>query len=324
MKAIRAHAFGGPEVLELETVEDPVPGPGQVVIDVRAAGVNPADTYVRSGTYAVVPELPYTPGGDAAGVISAVGDGVTAFQTGERVFVGLGMGFDMTGCYAEKVLRPAADVLRLPEGAGFAAGAAIGVPYATAHYALLARGGGGAGETVFIHGASGAVGTAAIQLAKGAGMTVIGSGGTERGQALIAEQGADHVVDHSAPGYSDEIARLTGGGGPALILEMLANVNLAADLEIAAKYGRIVVIGNRGEITVNPRRAMMKELDIRGIALWNCAPTLMAEIMSDLVAGLEAGSLKPVIGREMPLAEAAASHLAVLEPGAYGKIVLVP
>ena len=324
MWAIRAHEFGDPEVLRHETVEDPLPGPGEVVIDVHAAGVNPADTYMRTGVYAVVPPLPYTPGGDAAGVISNVGEGVAAFEPGDRVFVGTGMGFNMTGCYAEKVVRPAADVLRLPDGIGFAEGAALGVPYTTAHYALFARGGGVAGETVFIHGASGAVGTAAIQLAKRAGMTVIGSGGSDRGRGLIAQQGADHVVDHTADDYAEEIHRLTDGAGPALILEMLANVNLAADLEIAARYGRIVVIGNRGEITVNPRRMMMKELDVRGVALWNCTPAEVSEIMQDLVAGLAEWSVKPVIGREMPLAEAAASHVAVLEPGAYGKIVLVP
>ncbi|MDA0664785.1 MAG: NADPH:quinone reductase [Proteobacteria bacterium] len=267
MKSIRAHAFGGPEVLQLDDIPDPVPGAGEVVVDIRAAGVNPADTYMRTGTYAIVPDLPYIPGGDAGGVVAAVGDGVTDFRPGDRVLVSTGLGFSMTGCYAEKVLRRAENLLPLPDGVSFAAAAAIGVPYATAHYALFARGGAQAGETVFIHGASGSVGTAAIQLAKRAGLTVIGSDGSARGRELILTEGADHAVDHTAPGYLDEVGRLTGGAGPALVLEMLANVNLAADMELVAKYGRIIVIGNRGEITVNARRAMMKELDIRGIAL---------------------------------------------------------
>ena len=324
MKAIRAHAFGEPDVLQLDDVADPEPGPGEIVIDVRAAGVNPADTYMRTGVYAIVPELPYTPGGDAAGIVSAVGEGVTEYSVGDRVFAGTGMGFNMTGCYAEKVVRPATDVLPLPENVEYSAAAALGIPYATAHYALFARGGAKSGETVFIHGASGAVGTAAIQLARRAGLTVVGSGGSERGRDLILEEGADHVVDHTADNYIDKVTELTGGGGPELILEMLANVNLAADMGLVAKFGRIVVIGNRGDITVNPRLAMMKELDIRGIALWNAAPALIKDIMADIVSGLEDGSLKPVIGREMPLAEASKSHIAVLEPGAYGKIVLVP
>lgn len=324
MKAIRAHAFGGPEVLQLDDVDDPSPGAGEVVINVKAAGVNPADTYMRGGAYAIVPDLPYTPGGDAAGVISAIGDGVTKFKVGDRVFAGVAVGFRMQDCYAEKVLRSADDVLALPDAVGFAEGAALGVPYATAHYGLFSRGGAKAGETVFIHGASGAVGTAAIQLAKRAGLTVIGSGGSERGRKLILDEGADHAVDHTAEGYIDQVKALTGGNGPEIILEMLANVNLASDLDLVAKYGRIIIIGNRGEITINPRMTMMKELDIRGLALFNGSREQMEGIMRDLLAGLADGSLRPVVGREMPLADAAASHEAVLEPGAFGKIVLVP
>ena len=324
MKAILAHEFGGPEVLKYEEIADPVAGAGEIVVDIKAAGINPADTYMRGGAYAIVPPLPYTPGGDAAGIVSSVGDGVEDFAVGDHVFVGTAMGFNMTGCYAEKVVRAAANVLPLPKGVDFAQAAALGVPYATAHYALFARGGAKKGETVFVHGASGSVGTAAIQIAKRAGMTVIGSAGTDRGMDLVREQGAAHAVDHTKDGYIEEVRKLTGGNGPELILEMLANVNLAADLDLVAKYGRIIVIGNRGEITINARMAMMKELDVRGIALFNGSPELMGEIMTDLVAGLEDGSLNPIVGREMPLAEAAAGHVAVLEPGAFGKIVLVP
>lgn len=324
MKAILAHEFGGPEVLKYEDAPDPVAGPGEVVIDIKAAGINPADTYMRGGAYAIVPPLPYTPGGDAAGVVSAVGEGVSGLAVGDRVFAGTAMGFNMTGCYAEKVSRPATDVLPLPDGVSFAQAACLGVPYATAHYALFARGGSKAGETVFIHGASGSVGTAAIQLAKRAGMRVIGSAGTQRGLQLVKDEGADHAVDHTQDGYMEKVRDLTGGTGPAIILEMLANVNLAADLDLVAKYGRIVVIGNRGEITVNPRMAMMKELEIRGIALFNGSGEQMAAIMQDLVAGLEDGSLRPIVGTEMPLSEAVAGHIKVLEPGAFGKIVLVP
>jgi NADPH:quinone reductase len=324
MKAIRAHSFGGPEVLQLEEVDDPIPGPGEVVIDVRAAGINPADTYMRNGTYAIVPKLPYIPGGDAGGVVSAVGLGVREFSVNDPVFVGTALSFDLTGCYAEKVKRKASEVLPLPRGVSFAAAAAFGVSYTTAHYALFERGGARAGETVFIHGASGSVGTSAIQLAKRAGLNVIGSGGTAKGLELIVNEGADHAVDHTKKGYLDEVKRLTGGRGPDLILEMLANVNLAADMDLAAKFGRIIVIGNRGEITINPRVAMMKELDIRGIALWNTTSEQVRPMMEDILAGVAEGAVRPIIGREMPLAEAAAAHVAVLEPGAYGKIVLIP
>jgi NADPH2:quinone reductase len=324
MKAIRAHSFGGPDVLQLDEVDDPIPGQGEVVIDVRAAGVNPADTYMRNGTYAIVPKLPYIPGGDAGGVISAVGAGVHDFKIGDLVFVGAALSFDLTGCYAEKVKRKASEVLPLPAGVSFAAAAAFGVSYTTAHYALFERGGAHAGEAVFIHGASGSVGTSAIQLAKRAGLKVIGSGGTIKGLELITKEGADLAVDHTKKGYLDEVKRFTNGKGPELILEMLANINLAADMDLAAKYGRIIVIGNRGEITINARVAMMKDLDIRGIALWNATPEQVRPMMKDILAGVAAGELRPVIGREMPLAQAAAAHVDVLKPGAYGKIVLVP
>ena len=323
MKAIVAHEFGGPEVLKYEEVPDPVPGPGEVVFDVVAIGVNPAETYMRTGTYAVKPDLPYIPGGDAAGMISEVGEGVTELKVGDRVFCGAALGRDMTGCYAERVKRPAAHVMKLPANVDYAQGAALGVPWVTAHYALFARGGGRPGETVFIHGASGAVGTAAIQLARRAGMKAIGSGGSARGRELIESLGAK-AVDHTAEGYLDEVCEAAGGEGPAMILEMLANVNLANDLELLAKFGRVIVIGNRGEVTINPRLTMMKELDIRGIALWNADQELVRDILENLISGLEDGSLSPVVGREMPLAEAAAAHEAVLAPGRVGKLVLVP
>lgn len=323
MKAIRAHAFGGPEVLRLDEIETPSPGPGEVLIAVEAAGINPADTYMLGGAYAIVPDLPYIPGGDAAGVIEAVGAGVTDLSVGNRVFAGTLLSGRLQDCYAEKVVRAAQDVMILPEGVSAHQGAALGVPYGTAHYGLFARGGAQAGETVFIHGASGAVGTAAIQLAKRAGLRVIGSGGSDRGRRLILDQGADHAVDHTADGYIEEVRSLSDGG-PHLILEMLANVNLATDMDLVANYGRIIVIGNRGEITVNARVAMMKELDIRGLALFNASRAQSEEIAADLIAGLADGSLKPVIGREMALAEAADGHRAVMEPGAFGKIVLTP
>src|SRR5215470_1061515 len=216
VKAIRAHSFGGPEVLQLETVEDPVAGPGEVVVDVRAAGVNPADTYMRSGTYTIRPELPYTPGGDAGGVISAIGPGVSEHKVGDPVFVGVALSFDLTGCYAEKVKRKASEVLSLPERVSFAQAATFGVSYSTAHYALFERGGAQAGETVFIHGASGSVGSSAIQLAKRAGLKVIGSGGTSTGLELVRAEGADHAANHTEAGYMDEVRSLTGSKGPEL------------------------------------------------------------------------------------------------------------
>lgn len=324
MKAIQVHEFGAPEVMHLGQVADPAPAPGTAVVRVEAAGVNPVDTYIRSGVYAFLPPLPYTPGGDAAGVVEALGEGVEGLAVGQRVYLAGCVSGRLTDAYAERAARPASELFPLPDNVSFAEGAAIGVPYATAYRALFHRGRARPGETLFIHGASGAVGTAAIQLARAHGLRVIGTAGSDRGRTLVAEQGADHVLDHGAGDYLDALRELTAGNGPDLVLEMLANVNLAADLSAVARHGRIVVIGNRGSIEINPREAMTRDADVLGMALWNCPDAELASIHAALVAGLRSGVLKPVIGRELPLADAPQAHAAVLEPGAYGKIVLVP
>lgn len=324
MKAIQFHSFGGPEVLQLDEIDEPVPGPDDVTIAVKAAGVNPADTYMRNGTYRIQPPLPCVPGGDAAGEIVSVGENVKELAVGDRVFAGVALGLDFEGCYADQVKRPAKHVRRIPENLNYSEATTLGVSYPTAHYSLFARGGAKAGETVFIHGASGSVGTSAIQLAKRAGLKVIGSAGSQAGMDLVLEEGADLAVDHSKPDYLDEVRDKCENGGPDLILEMLANVNLVADMEIAAQHGRIVVIGNRGEIVINPRLAMMKELDIRGIMLWNASEEQLNDIMADLLVAAEEGTIKPRVGQELPLSEAAKAHELVLKTGNAGKIVLIP
>jgi NADPH2:quinone reductase len=320
MKDIRVHEFGGPEVMKLEEVPDLTAGPGQVVVSVKAAGVNPVDSYIRSGGYAVKPSLPYTPGMDASGTVLAVGEGVETVHLGERVYVG----GTLRGAYAEQTLCEAAQVHPLPARVSFAQGAGVNVPYATAYRALYQLAHGKPGEAVLVHGASGGVGIAAVQMARASGLTVIGTASTEKGRKLALEQGAHHVVDHRRPGYEEEIVALTKGRGVDLILEMLANVNLAKDLTLLALRGRVVVIGNRGSIEINPRATMQRDLSILGFTLLNAAKDDLVGIHAALAAGLENGTLNPIVGREMPLADAPLAHQAVLEPGAYGKIVLVP
>jgi NADPH2:quinone reductase len=320
MKAIRVHEFGGPEVMKLEEVPNLTPGPGQVVVSVKAAGVNPVDAYIRSGGYAVKPSLPYTPGMDAAGTVEAVGEGVESVKLGERVYVA----GTLSGAYAEQALCHAWQVHRLPARVSFAQGAGVNVPYATAYRALFQRAQGQPGETVLVHGASGGVGIAAVQMARTGGFTVIGTAGTEKGRKLALEQGAHHLVDHRKLGYAEEIMALTKGRGVDVILEMLANVNLARDLTLLALRGRVVVIGNRGSIEINPRATMQRDLSILGLTLMNATKEDLAGIHAALIAGLESGTLDPVVGREMPLADAPRAHQAVMEPGAYGKIVLIP
>ncbi|PYO57151.1 MAG: NADPH:quinone reductase [Candidatus Rokuibacteriota bacterium] len=320
MKAIRVSEYGGPSVLTLGEVPAPEPGPGQVLVRNHAVGVNPVDTYLRSNTDNRGPKLPYTPGSDAAGVVEAVGSGVTAVKAGDRVY----LGGTVTGAYAELSLCEQAQVHPLPGNVSFAQGAAMNVPYATAYHALFDRGHGQAGETVLVHGASGGVGIGAVQLARARGLTVIGTAGTERGRRLVLEQGAHHVLDHGAPGYLDELTRLTGGRGVDIVLEMLANVNLQKDLGIIAMRGRIVVIGNRGTVEINARLAMNKDVAILGMALFHATPAQLAGIHAALVEGLRNGTLRPAIAQELPLAQAPRAHEAVMEAGHHGKIVLVP
>lgn len=316
---IRVHQFGGPEVLRFEEIATPAPGPRQVLVRIHAVGVNPVETYQRSGSNPAI-ELPWTPGMDAAGVIDAVGQGVSRTKPGDRVYTS----DTITGSYAEFALCEEKSIHQLPANITFQQGAAINIPYATAYRALFHRARAQTGEVVLVHGASGGVGIAATQIARAAGLTIIGTGGTDAGRKLIADHGAHHVLDHRNPAYLDQILALTNGRGVDIILEMLSNVNLGKDLPLLAKYGRVIVIGSRGNVEITPRELMKRDADIRAMTLFNATDEELASIHAALAAGLENGTLRPVVGREMKLSDAAKAHVAVLEPGAYGKIVLIP
>jgi NADPH:quinone reductase len=320
MKAILVHEFGGPEVLKYEEVPTPKPGAGQVLVKVHAAGVNPYDTYMRSGTYAIKPPLPYTPGSDAAGVVETIGSGVTKVKAGDRVYTAK----TVTGAYAEYTLALEEQVNLLPQKITFEQGAGVWVPYGTAYFALHHHAAAKAGETVLVHGASGGVGTAAVQIARSIGMTVFGTAGTEQGLELVKREGAHQAFNHTKAGYTDEIMKATGGRGVDVIVEMLANVNLGHDLKLLATHGRVVVVGNRGEVTINARDLMSRRGAIVAFTLWATTPAESEEIHAGLYAGLDNGTLRPVVGKKIPLAEAGRAHKDVLAPGAAGKIVLVP
>ena len=321
MKAIRVHQFGGPEVLKLEEVPDPVAGPGQVVVDVKAIGVNPVEAYIRTGSYAIKPSLPYTPGNDVAGVVKEVGAGVTSVKAGERVYSST----TISGAYAQLAICNPINVHPLSDNVSFEQGAAVGVPYGTAFRGLFQRGYARPGETVLVHGASGAVGTAAVQFARAAGLTVFGTAGTSEGMQLAKQQGAHHVLNHTEEGYLEKLLDITQGSGVNIILEMLANKNLANDLNVIAKHGRIIVIGNRGSIEINPRGTMARECDIRGVMLFGASQEEFHAMHAAIFAGLQAGTLRPVVGQRFSLADAPQAHEAVMKPnGANGKIVLIP
>ena len=319
MKAIRVNEFGGPEVLRLEEVATPRPAPGEVLVRIHAIGVNPVETYIRAGTYARLPALPYTPGNDGAGVVEQIGHSVTEFKPGDHVYTA----GSLSGTYAEFALCRTDQAHRLPENASFAQGAAMGTPYATAYRGLFQRAEAKPGETVLVHGASGGVGTAAVQLARARGLRVFGTAGSDEGRKLVREQGAHEVFDHRAPDHFEQIMNATNERGVDVIVELLANVNLGKDLTILAKGGRVAIVGSRGRVEIDPRDTMQRDIDLRGMVLPNTPPAEMASIHAALVAGLENGTLRPVIGKEFPLAAAVQAHRAVTESRALGKVVLV-
>jgi NADPH2:quinone reductase len=320
MKAIRVHEFGPPEVLKLEEIPTPKPAAGQVLVRIHAAGVNPYEAAQRAGTYAVKPNLPYTPGSDAAGVVEAAGDAITKVKTGDRVYTAQ----TLTGAYAEYALALESQVHGLPGKLSFAQGAGVWVPCGTAYHALYHSAKAHASETVLVHGASGGVGIATVQLARAAGLRVLGTAGSAKGLELVTREGAHEAFDHSKAGYQEEIMRATGGRGVDIIVEMLANVNLANDLKLLATNGRVIVVGNRGDVTINARDLMVRRGSIRAFTLWAITEAEAAEMHAGLLAAMESGTLRPVVGKEIPLAEAARAHKEILEPGTAGKMVLIP
>lgn len=320
MKAIRVHEHGGPEVLQYEELPDPQCQNDDVLIKVNAVGVNPVDTYIRAGTQGYSAHLPYTPGFDAAGIVEAVGKDVARAQVGERVYCA----GSISGTYAEKVLCNENQVFPLPENMTFSQGAALGVPYATAYQALFHIACAKPGEWVLIHGASGGVGLAAVQMALSAGMRVIGTAGSDEAVEMLKKEGLQFVLDHYSEDHFQRAVQYTDGHGIDVILEMLSNANLGNDLPIMAKKGRIVVIGCRGNVEINPRLMMIKDLAILGMTLLNATEEEKESIHHYLIAGMKKGVIYPIIGKEIPLSEAAKAHDDVINAKAYGKIVLLP
>ena len=311
MRAIRVHEFGDPDVLTLEETPQPEPVAGEVLVRIQAAGVNPYETYVRAGLYTELPALPYTPGVDGAGV---------RVDTGERVY----LTDSLSGTYAEYALCHEADVRPLPEALSYAQGSAVGVPYFTAYRALVQRAQPVEGERILIHGASGGVGIATVQLALAAGLDVVGTAGSEGGSELVAAQGDVSVLDHRDPAHLAAAMKLTGGRGFDIIIEFLANENLGGDLKVLAQRGRLVVVGSRGPVEVDARDLMNAEGVVLGMRGPNARPDEVTAARAAVDAGLRSGVLKPVVGRELPLAEAARAHRLIMERPALGRLVLVP
>jgi len=325
-RAIVARRFGPPEVLQLESVSPFTPSAGQVLIKMFAAGVNPSDTYVRLGpqgpwaaTPHLLPALPYTPGKDGAGVVASVGVGVTNFVPGERVYTT----GSVTGTLAEYALCAVETVHPMPDRISFAQGACIGVPCATAHRALNIKCAAQAGEAIFIHGASGAVGLAATQLAVSKGCIVVGSAGSTAGEAAIRALGAT-AVNHRSEGYLDAAAAAlpaTKEGRFDLVLEMAAHANLLADLKLLSRGARVAIIGSKPlPVALNPRLLMPDEVSVHGVFLPASSPQEKTETHRALFNAMEDGQLTPVVGTTFELADAAKAHIEVMEPSQGAKV----
>ncbi|KAB1268670.1 Quinone oxidoreductase [Camelus dromedarius] len=314
MRAIRVSEFGGPEVLKLQSdVAVPIPEEHQVLIKVQACGVNPVDTYIRSGTYSRKPRLPYTPGLDVAGLIEAVGERVSAFKKGDRVFTTS----TVSGGYAEYALAADHTVYKLPEKLDFQQGAAIGVPYFTAYRALLH-------SVIEESSCEPEVGLAACQIARAYGLKVLGTAGTEEGQRVVLQNGAHEVFNHREDNYIDKIKKSVGEKGIDVIIEMLANVNLSNDLNLLSQGGRVIIVGSKGPIEINPRDTMAKESSIKGVTLFSSTKEEFQQFAAALQAGMEIGWLRPVIGSQYPLEKVAQAHEDLTHSsGAAGKMVLL-
>uniref|UniRef100_V9KZP4 Quinone oxidoreductase-like protein n=1 Tax=Callorhinchus milii TaxID=7868 RepID=V9KZP4_CALMI len=320
MRAVRVSEFGGPAVLKLQS-NTPIPNPmeNQVLIKVFACGVNPVETYIRSGTYVRKPTLPWTPGNDVAGVVEQVGEYVTKFKKGDRVFTS----GTITGGYAEYTVASDDSVYPLPDTLNYKQGAAIGIPYFTAYRALFHKANAKPGESVLVHGASGGVGIATCQIARAFGLKVFGTAGTQDGLGVVQKNGASKTFNHRESGYIDKIKEYTGAQGMNIIIEMMANINLSIDLQLISNHGRVIIVGNRGSIEINPRDTMAKESSIIGMSLFSSTKEDRQESAAALLAGIEAGWLQPLIGREYPLEKVAQAHEDIINShGATGKMVL--
>ncbi|WID94993.1 zinc-binding dehydrogenase [Bosea vestrisii] len=329
MKAIQYSRFGGPEVLDTVEIDQPSPGPGEVLIAVGAVGVNFFEVLMRQDRYVVTPPLPFSPGVEIAGTIAALGEGVATFSVGERVAAALYLAGAQSGGYAEYVAVNADVVVRLPEALPFAAATALQVQGLTALHLL--RGNPAAGRNVLISAAAGGVGSLLVQLAKRAGAKrVIAMASSNEKLALAQGIGADAGVDYTQPDWPEQVRALTDGAGPDLIFDASGGDIPAQCLALLAPFGRLVLYGPLSIADFRPDAEELKALIFgnRAVAGFSLLPNLTSERLAhdlgELFALVTAGELKLLPGGSFPLAQASAAHAALESRQSAGKLVLVP
>lgn len=322
MKAMLCRALGGPENLVEAEVPDPVAGPGEVVVDVHAAGVNFPDGLMVAGDYQTKPELPFSPGCEVAGTVRALGDGVAGLAVGDRV-----MAFCGLGGYAEQVAVRATRVHRIPDGMDFAHAAAFPVVYGTSYHGLVDRARLRPGETLLVLGAAGGVGLTAVQIGKALGARVLAAASSPRKLRLCEENGADELIDYREQDLAARLTELTGRSGVDVVYDPVGGPAARTALRSLAWGGRYLTVGYAsGEIPrVGMNRLLLKEGELLGV-LWGAwvdrNPTASAENVSRMLEWYSAGRLVPHVDRRFPLAKAAEALSVVMNRGALGKIVL--
>ena len=319
MRAVHISRLDGPAAVEVVDVDEPVPGPDQVLIDVEVAGVSFPEVLQSRGAYQLKPDLPFVPGSEVAGVVRSAPEGA-AVRAGQRVsaFPGLG-GFAQVVAASPDVVFP------LPDRVSSTAGAALPMNYLTVHFGLTKRGQLRSGETVLVHGAAGGVGTAAVQLAAALGAHVIAVTSSAEKAEVARAAGAHETV--LADGFRDAVRSLTDGRGVDLVVDPVGGDRFTDSLRSLAQEGRLLVIGfTGGEIpTVKVNRLLLNNLSVVGVgwgAYWTRRPGYLQEQWAELLPLLEAGTLDPVIGTTHPLEDAAAALLELDERRAAGKVLL--
>lgn len=322
MRAIVCSAFGPPEALTLEQRPAPTPGPGEVQVEVHAWGVNHVDVLMCAGGYQLRPPLPFVPGLEAAGIVTATGVGATRWKAGDRVITQ-----HRPGAFAETVTLPESQAFALPRRFEFADGAAFRSAYHTAYHALAQRAGLSAGETLLVHGASGGVGLAAVHIGKLLGATVIASGADSRKLAVVASEGADHVLD-ARSGFRDIVKDITAGRGVDVVYDPVGGDLFDESMRCLAWGARLLVIGFTGG---RPALARTNHLLIKGASVLGVRageatrqePRLLAESMTQLYAWAADGKLSPHISHRVPFGRFLEALHAVRDRQVVGKAVLV-
>ncbi len=324
MKAVLCKAYGAPEDLVLEDVAEPVPGEGEVLVDVKATALNFPDVLMIAGKYQSQPPFPFSPGGEIAGTVLETGSGVREFAPGDKVFGGVGH-----GGFAERVAVSARSLQPLPDSMSFVEASGISTTYGTSYYALQQRAALQPGETLLVTGAAGGVGIAAVQLGKAMGARVIAAASSEQKLSVAKDSGADELIDYSDGQLKDKVKALTGGKGADVIYDPVGGALFDQCLRCINWYGRILVIGfAAGDIPKAPiNLILLKSCQVVGVfyGAWSArAPDENRANFRDILAFHAAGKIKPVVGGVHPLENYAEALNDLAQRRAIGKIVVTP